>query len=103
MEVVMTVIYYFDDVVLSHDDKFSVKTQFIPEYQDLLKKGTNRNEHEEKLFKSYFVHMAIYDHKKKDIITLYFGMFNEIAYELFDQTRNIEIKNEIIRQCSWLN
>lgn len=52
---------FFNEVVLPHDDKFDMKTNFIPHYQDLKKKGMKRTPEEQSMFQSYFVQMAVYD------------------------------------------
>jgi len=99
---------FFREAVLPHDDKFEVKTNFIPEYMDLKKRMlTNYKDVSKKdqdLYKSYMVHMGVYDAKKKKVLTINYGvfaaMFNE---ELFDSTRTMEVHEAILKHCSWFS
>jgi hypothetical protein len=93
---------FFNKVVLPHDDKYEMKTEFIPQYKDL-KEKKNKTKEEFELFKSYSVHMAIYDAKQKKVLTIHYGVFDEMFLEeLFDAKRQHEVEDSIIRRCSWL-
>lgn len=93
---------FYRDVVLPHDDKFEVKTDFIPEYMDLKErimtnyKGVSKEDKE--LYKSYSVHMAVYSTKKKQIITIHYGVFAEMFNEeMFDVKRTKEVEDVIMK------
>jgi hypothetical protein len=58
---------------------------------------------EEALFASYRVHMAVYDPKKHEVITLHYGMMSEMYAEFYDVSRNDEITQAIIEDCAWLS
>lgn len=94
---------FFKDVVFKHDDSFLIKTNLIPEFQDLKKKGKNKTEEEKLLFKSYFVHMAIYDAKNKKVDVLQYGCPCNFSAEVYDLTRAEEIKKHIVKTHSWLS
>ena len=106
---------FFNDHVLPHDDKFDMKTNFIPEYADIKKKkmenwrAVTKEEHE--LYQSYMVHMAIYHPRKKQVLTIHYGIYAEIFNEeLFiqegtqerTQERTQEVKDAILKYCAWL-
>jgi hypothetical protein len=93
---------FFKNVVMKHDASFSIKNNLIPTYQDL-KKKKNRTETETIMFKSFFVHMAIYDGKRKHVDTLIYGCPNKVAEEVYDTSRSIEITEHILKYCDWLS
>lgn len=93
---------YFRDVVTSFDEELVHKTDFIPAYADLKEKGANRTSHEDDVFASYRVHMAIYDPKQKTVLTHHYGMMSDIYAEFHDVSRNDEITAAIIEDCAWL-
>jgi hypothetical protein len=96
---------FYRDVVLPHDDKFEVKTDFIPEYIDLKERimtnSKSVSKEDKELYKSYSVHMAVYSHKKKQISTLHYGVFAEMFNEeIFDSKRTKEVEDVILK---WAN
>ncbi len=93
---------FFRDVILPHDDKFELKTDFIPQFQDLKKKWDKRTEEEETLYRSYFVHMAVYDAKEKKVLCLRYGMFDAMVGELCNTSRDKEVEKKILKECAWL-
>jgi hypothetical protein len=97
---------FFKEAVLPHDDKFEVKTNFIPEYMDLKKKMLTNykavRKDERELYKSYMVHMGIYNAKTKEVLTIHYGVFDEMFNEeLFNPQRTKEVHEAILKHCSW--
>ena len=97
---------FFREAVLPHDDKFEVKTNFIPEYMDLkkniMKDYKNVSIQDRELYKSYMVHMGVYDSKKKQVLTIHYGVFGEMFNEeLFDPNRTSEVQETIMKHCAW--
>ena len=97
---------FFRGAVLPHDDKFEVKTNFIPEYMDLkkniMKDYKNVSIQDRELYKSYMVHMGVYDSKKKQVLTIHYGVFGEMFNEeLFDPNRTSDVQETIMKHCAW--
>jgi hypothetical protein len=94
---------FFNEVVLPHDDKYDVKTNFIPEYKDL--QNRKRTKEETELYKSYMVHMAIYNPRKKEVMTLSYGVFTEMFNEELFATpeRTAEVWDKVLEYGNWLS
>jgi hypothetical protein len=86
---------FFKKCVLTKDNEYQNISKLIPEYQDI----KNNN----KLKDSYMVFIAVYDYKKNNIITLNYGIYDDIYYNLFDQSRVEEVKDLITKQYSFLS
>lgn len=97
---------FFKNVILPYDDGFAYKNDFIPQFKDLKEKffqlGTLEKD-ERELYESYFVNMAIYDSKNKKVLTINYGVFDEMFNEeMFDNNRSPEVHEAIIKHCGWL-
>jgi hypothetical protein len=90
---------YFRTVVYKIDDNFMNKTSFIPEFQRLraIKKKT---EQETTQFKSYFVHMALYDTNTHTVKTMFYGCPINVANEVYDVSRLNEVEECIKKEFS---
>ena len=75
--------------VLRSDDRFHRVTNLMPEYQDTKDK-------------TYNIHMAIFDYKNNKVLTLYYGMIDEMIRGFADQSRDEEIIEFIKNKYKWL-
>jgi predicted transglutaminase-like protease len=74
-----------------------LKKQIMTDYKSVSK-------HDRELYKSYMVHMGVYDAKKKKVMTIHYGVFGEMFYEeLFDEQRTNEVYEAILKDCEWLS
>jgi len=90
---------FFIDVILPHDDLFENKNDFIPQYKDLKDKFFKFDEldkNDMELYVSFFVNMAIYDAKNKKILSIHYGVYEEMFNEeLFNSNRALEVHEAI--------
>jgi hypothetical protein len=75
-------IHFMKNNVFPHDASFDTKINIIPEFADLHNKIDDLDPNQKKIYKSYFVHMALFDGKK--VITLRYGLPEKMSKELYE-------------------
>ena len=75
--------------VIREDNRWHNITNLMPEYQDTKDK-------------TYNIHMAIFDYKNNKVLTLYYGMIDEMIRGFADQSRDEEIIEFIKSKYKWL-
>ena len=87
---------YMKDHVLPTDDRFHRVKYWMTEFQDMKTAKEQNNIIDYDKYNSFSVYMAVYDPKTKQILTLHYGMPDDMFSELFDKSRTEEVKNKIL-------
>ena len=83
--------------VMRMDDRIQRINNYIPEYQDMLKTSTDIQR-----INSFEIFVAVYDYKKRAILTLHYGMPDDFFANMFDTKRTDEVISYIRKTYDWM-